>query len=138
MAQFSVFSLFLKLPKELQLQIWKMAIQADSEITRLVLMDGTYLRIRPTPQLISPFFSVNLLSRQTAFQYYPTKLDVYDDIPGSCTNNHPGEKAGSKGCIYLNMPSCAFYVDYMCLGYQMYMFPSSGIRHRMASGPRGP
>lgn len=115
-----------------------MAIHVDSEKKRLVLMDGTYLRIRPMLQLISPFLSTNKISRDMALAFYPTKLDVFFDTPGSCPNDHPRKHAKIKGCIYLNISECTFYLDYICLAFQMYMAPSASIRQQMDSDPRSP
>ncbi|RYP03290.1 hypothetical protein DL765_010552 [Monosporascus sp. GIB2] len=100
------FKPFRRLPAELKLRIWRMALEEESKHGRLVLMNDWTYTITPTRQLISPFLTANKLAREVALGsgFYPTKLDVsYQPVDGD---------AKSKGALYLNVQRSTFYLHY--------------------------
>lgn len=69
------FPYFTKLPLELQIEVWRHALHAESQ-ERVVLLHDTH--VIPRPSLISPFLSVDRISRIEALRFYPVALKVVD------------------------------------------------------------
>ena len=103
------FTLFPQLPTELQLLVWKAAVEEAGEKGRCILMDAGN-RIRPTPQLQCPFLVTCRVSRDAALQFYSTKLDVFVDDPArDWKDTAQGERAG---VVYLNLDErCSVFKD---------------------------
>ncbi|KAK7995555.1 hypothetical protein PG990_014328 [Apiospora arundinis] len=67
------FPKFSELPTELQLEIWRFAMAAESQ-DRVVLLHDTH--VVPRRQLCSPFLAVNSTSRDEARRRYTVALEV--------------------------------------------------------------
>ncbi|KAI3323657.1 hypothetical protein HD806DRAFT_495178 [Xylariaceae sp. AK1471] len=71
----SMFFPFDRLPTELRLEIWAFAVQSDAR-RRLVIEQN--FQVFPTLDLVaSPFFSVNIESREAVRSFYPIRLEVF-------------------------------------------------------------
>ncbi|KAI0831592.1 hypothetical protein F5Y06DRAFT_307732 [Hypoxylon sp. FL0890] len=70
------FSMFSKLPLEIRLQIWRMALHQETE-KRFVIVDVMERFVYPMRRLISPLLAVNTESRETAMAFFNLKLDVH-------------------------------------------------------------
>lgn len=69
------FTCFPRLPTEMQLLIWKVAIEGHNEGRRIVMdRDG---RVRPTLNLRCRFLVTCRASREAALSFYTMKLDVF-------------------------------------------------------------
>ncbi|KAK8112540.1 hypothetical protein PG984_013066 [Apiospora sp. TS-2023a] len=69
------FYYFCKLPKELQIDIWRHVLLAESR-ERVVLLHNHHVVLRR--QLLSPLLSTNKLSRDEALLFYTLSLQVVD------------------------------------------------------------
>ncbi|KAK7964382.1 hypothetical protein PG988_011356 [Apiospora saccharicola] len=69
------FHYFCKLPKELQVEIWRYALLAESQ-ERVVLLHDYH--VVPRRQLISPLLSTNQTCRDEALRFYTFSLQVVD------------------------------------------------------------
>ncbi|KAI1365839.1 hypothetical protein F5Y08DRAFT_164246 [Xylaria arbuscula] len=99
------FHPFPKLPTELRLEIWKIAILDHSQ-DRLVPLLGRIYSVIPTPYVAcSPFFSVSRESRQVAIRLYPIRLSVTLDA-AALGNGYTGldivASCRKPGAIYVS------------------------------------
>ncbi|KAK8081298.1 hypothetical protein PG996_000079 [Apiospora saccharicola] len=95
----TIFHQYQRLPDELKLNIWRHFAEAEAA-SRLVIVTKSLpeeepegenaqhplmaLRVLPLKRLISPLFSVNVMTREVALRHYATRVDIYErDIP--CT-----------------------------------------------------
>ncbi|KAK6836665.1 hypothetical protein PG990_014134 [Apiospora arundinis] len=67
------FPHFKLMPEELQVEVWRWALLAESQ-DRVVLLHDTH--IIPTKHLVSPFFATDHISRDEAQKFYDTVLPV--------------------------------------------------------------
>ncbi|KAI1074518.1 hypothetical protein F5B20DRAFT_596000 [Whalleya microplaca] len=102
MSSLTAFRHFPNLPNEIQLQIWQAYI-LDYNKSRLVLVAKSTRRIILTPFLACPAFSVNIISRVAAKDFYPVQLPVFHvhkDKHRKCTtveNNSYEEDSDNDG-----------------------------------------
>ncbi|KAI0007400.1 hypothetical protein F4779DRAFT_619645 [Xylariaceae sp. FL0662B] len=80
------FTLFSKLPVELQLCIWDKALEDESD-NRIVPFDYHERRVLPTASLVSPLLSTCALSRRAALSYFKTTLDIFS-VPRAGSAGH--------------------------------------------------
>ncbi|KAI1870334.1 uncharacterized protein JN550_005262 [Neoarthrinium moseri] len=122
----SQFTVFGKLPYELRLMIWEMALAEESSC-RTVLFDilpslgtikgpGSPWTIYPTKEMASAFLRVNQESRALALKHYPYKLNVYhynQDAVGSMGSlaSFTHKDADKRGALYLRFKDDAFAMD---------------------------
>ncbi|KAI0407866.1 hypothetical protein F4802DRAFT_490677 [Xylaria palmicola] len=92
---------FNQLPAELRLAIWGFAVQAAARRRRVVEQS---LRVFPTLDLVaSPFFSVNIESREAAQSFYSVRLDVYRRAPGDEPQPEDASRPPDhRGFVYLS------------------------------------
>ncbi|KAK8075358.1 hypothetical protein PG997_010021 [Apiospora hydei] len=69
------FAGFPKLPCELRLIIWNLALEGENS-NRLVFIHRPTMRPVPMRSLVSPLLSVNTESREAARKYYTLRLEV--------------------------------------------------------------
>lgn len=85
----SAFHLFSALPAELQIAIYRVALENETRTRRVVLWDG---RVMPLPNLASPLLQVNNMARQCAQEFYPTKVAIYTIPEPLTTALRPAER----------------------------------------------
>ncbi|KAK7957001.1 uncharacterized protein PG986_006223 [Apiospora aurea] len=73
----NTFTIFQKLPTELQLQVWEHAI-GNEATTRRVPVDDFAKCIYPHPRLISPLLTACRGSRQVALSHYRDPIPIHD------------------------------------------------------------
>ncbi|KAH9905408.1 hypothetical protein F4778DRAFT_729906 [Xylariomycetidae sp. FL2044] len=73
------FHPFVRLPVELQLQIWEESLLAELQERAIIQLEKRY-RVHPTPRLqASPLFATNHQSRNVAKDFYPLALRIVDE-----------------------------------------------------------
>ncbi|KAK7963875.1 hypothetical protein PG988_010849 [Apiospora saccharicola] len=72
----ATFDPFTRLVPELQLMVWKEALNNEAQ-ARVVLVHRDSLRVIPSKRLMSQLMQVNHQARDLALRYYDIKLDVF-------------------------------------------------------------
>lgn len=98
----TTFHQYQRLPDELKVMVWKQFAEAEAA-SRMVIVNVAIsdeddedeehpmldLKILPLKRLKSPLFSVSVLVRDVALEYYATCLDIYERNPPYPYVRHP-------------------------------------------------
>ncbi|KAF3014765.1 hypothetical protein E8E14_010483 [Neopestalotiopsis sp. 37M] len=104
------FSLFGKLPQELQNAIWKFSLIEEVRHT-IVLFDGETSGLVPSVQLISAISLVGRAPRTFALKFYTVEVPVFD-----CDREPPdmkAERGRAKGLLRLNFDHTTLLLGYV-------------------------